>query len=458
MPRGLALYALVASIGLPRSTSVSAYSWSFTNTPQQCQNISLSLTGSGTGPYSVLVIPFGPSPLANNTEVRRIFEVQFSGTETSFQLAYPEDSQFVAVVSDSTGFGSGGTSVAATVQSSSDSSCYNPAQEVSPEFAFSIVPANQIVECSPTRIWWDPANVQGTPSFQGIIPGGQSFSIPESSFSTVAEQGYGFTWTPSVRIGTTVLLVGGDNRGAGTGGSGLYIVSQGPSQDCLNTNSPSSTPGSPAGGSYPTSTNGAGTGGTGSGSSSGHSNTGAIVGGVVGGVVGFLLALALVGLLLWRRRRNQPKARRVDLLQANSDEDGVGVGVGVGGGDQLPRYYEPEPFLLPEPEPSVTTQQMSEFGGGRRASGSTAGFLAAGAGRPGTPSSTTRTGKSAAQPSLRPVNIVQHEDAGPPPGEDDEDEEPETVELPPAYTNLKNASRPREEGATHEESPPPVEA
>lgn len=101
--------------------------------------------------------------------------------------------------------------------------------------------------------------MNSTPTFQGIIPGGQSFSIPESNFSTVSEEGYGFTWTPSLRIGTTVIITGGDDRGPGTAGSGLYIVSQGSTQDCLTSDSPSSTPGSPAGGSYPTSTNGVGT-------------------------------------------------------------------------------------------------------------------------------------------------------------------------------------------------------
>ncbi|KAH9922469.1 uncharacterized protein B0H18DRAFT_512369 [Fomitopsis serialis] len=62
-------------------------------------------------------------------------------------------------------------------------------------------------------------------------------------------------------------------------------------------------------------------------SSSSHTNTGAIVGGVVGGIVGFLLALALVGLLLWRRRRAHPTTRPVDLLHgANSDEGAAARG------------------------------------------------------------------------------------------------------------------------------------
>jgi hypothetical protein len=62
--------------------------------------------------------------------------------------------------------------------------------------------------------------------------------------------------------------------------------------------------------------------------------------------------------------------------------------------------------------------------------------------RPQTPlsatSAATTTRKLGAPPQLRPVNIFQHDDAGP-------SEEPigqgesETIELPPAYTNLRLA-------------------
>lgn len=54
-------------------------------------------------------------------------------------------------------------------------------------------------------------------------------------------------------MGTTVIIVGGDDRGVGTAGSVMFTVGNGFSgNDCLNSQSPSSTPGSPAGGSYPT--------------------------------------------------------------------------------------------------------------------------------------------------------------------------------------------------------------
>lgn len=97
-----------------------------------------------------------------------------------------------------------------------------------------------------------------------MIPGGQSFTIPESSITNVQSEGTGFNWTPAIRGGTTLIVVGGDDRGAGKGGSVLYVVSSGDGS-CLDSSSPSSTPGSPAGGSYPTSL----TGGTSGGSSGG---------------------------------------------------------------------------------------------------------------------------------------------------------------------------------------------
>ncbi|KAH9939547.1 hypothetical protein B0H21DRAFT_780561 [Amylocystis lapponica] len=442
--------ALYLSLALLPSFA-SAFSFTFTNTPQQCQNLSLSITGAGVPPYSILITPFGPSPLPNNVEARRIFAVDFDGSSSSasFQLKYPADSEFVAVVSDSTGFGSGGTSGAVTVQANSDSSCFDATQNVSPAFVYNIQPLNQLVECSPTRIWWNPSLVQGTPSFQGVIPGGQSFAIPQGNLSTVPEQGVGFGWTPSVRTGTTLLLIGGDARGPGSGGSTFYIMSQGNTDSCLTPSSPSSTPGSPAGGSYPTSTSGSNS-STGSGSAASHTNVGAIVGGVIGGLV--IAALLVTVLLLLRRRRDTAhtqKERPVDLLQDNEhdrDDDGT-----------LPQYYEPDPFLVPAPTARSHSDDDGPDGGARpsgerrtaRLSTTTsASGIGYGVGlRAPTPSQSVSTSrKSPLPPSLRPVNIIQHDDAGPSApageGEGEGEEEPETIELPPAYTHIRRASPP----------------
>lgn len=103
-----------------------------------------------------------------------------------------------------------------------------------------------------------------TPNFQGVIPGGQSFAIPRGKITQVPEQGRGFTWVPNVRGGTTLMIVGGDDRGNGTAGSVLFVVSSGINNNstCLDQNSPSSTAGTPAG-SYPTGGSGVGGGGGG---------------------------------------------------------------------------------------------------------------------------------------------------------------------------------------------------
>jgi hypothetical protein len=76
------------------------FSFIFNSTPQQCQNLSLSISGSGLPPYNILIIPSGPSPLPNNVEARRIVNHSFQGDSSSFsfQLKYPAYSQFVAVV------------------------------------------------------------------------------------------------------------------------------------------------------------------------------------------------------------------------------------------------------------------------------------------------------------------------------------------------------------------------
>lgn len=390
-------------------------------------------------------------------------------------------------MSDANSFGSGGTSAAATVQSSSDSSCFDATTNVQPDFFFNVDPVNQIVQCNSSRLWWDPANVQGTPTFYGVIPGGESFNITVGALSTVANEGVGFNWTANIRSGTTLMLGAGDNRGIGAGGSETYIVSNGlfPNSSCLNDEAPSSTAGSPAGGSYATSTSGAGTGG----SSGGKANAGAIAGGVVGGIVA-LVALVLL-LLFFRRRRNFHRRQMKERPDLFTDGEGAPPG-------EVQGLTAPEPYIVPPPEVSEAggsfmSSEWGGTGGGGGSSfpgssygygvgvgannanlhpGSTAGRpsfsdrdrrmstisgssgtntntgTGTGMDRPSTPSTsvagTSMSGimrKSAAPPVMRPVNIIQHEDAGaPPPMEDGEGEEPETVELPPAYTNLRPTS------------------
>lgn len=77
-----------------------AYTWNFTSTPTQCETLSLQVSGGGTPPFRAFIQTFGPSTVANNVEVRRELDLAFNTSTTlSFQLRYPQDSQFVVVVS-----------------------------------------------------------------------------------------------------------------------------------------------------------------------------------------------------------------------------------------------------------------------------------------------------------------------------------------------------------------------
>lgn len=431
---------LLSLLALP--SLASAYSWKFVEAPKQCSNLSITISGNdGKPPYRVLIVPFGSTPLPNNVEARKILEVPFNGSDSntvSFKLNYPANSQLVAVVSDSSGFASGGTSVAAQVTTSSDSSCFDASKSVDrAPFVFSVEPPNQLVQCQSTRLWWDKTLVQGNPTFLGVIPGGESFVVPEGSITDVQAQGTGFSWTPAIRGGTTVLVVGGDNRGNGTGGSFLATVSNGPDNigTCLNSNSPSSTPGTPAGGAYQTGVDGSGTGGGSNGG--GGTNVGAIVGGVIGGVVA-LIAIGLLCLFFWRRKRvhRERKERPMDLEDDDDDDE---RGAADGRTHHLPDGYQPEPFTVPDPTIASTYLDDGLTSEGRPLSGYS------GTERSGTPdlihggaptATSSASGRKGPLRQMRPVNIIQHDDAGPseaPPPADDV----ETVELPPAYTNIR---------------------
>lgn len=159
-------------------------------------------------------------------------------------------------------------------------------------------------------------------------------------------------------------------------------------------------------------------------------NIGAIVGGVVGGIVA-IVALLLLLLFFHRRRRlhKKQKEQPVDLLHSDEgDERTPGARR-----NELPQYYQPEPFIVPDPSTS-DDRTSSE---GRPLSGFDS-TTRSGTPDPSTSNSTTTTTRKGGMRPLRPVNIIQHADAGPSnPALAEAAEEPETIELPPAYTNLR---------------------
>jgi hypothetical protein len=169
----------------------------------------------------------------------------------------------------------------------------------------------------------------------------------------------------------------------------------------------------------------------------------------LGGIT-LLLALLLFFVFI-RRRKNVHKSTKevpVDLLQ-DQDDDAQGNGAHHNG---LPPFYEPEPFMVPDP--TIASRSSHDHGGRPLSLATTTTDWALGGrnnGRSPTPDALANSGatstsrKTAGGPRvLRPVNVIQHDDAGPS-GAPEPEEGEETIELPPAYTNIKTAAKPQAE-------------
>jgi hypothetical protein len=268
-----------------------------------------------------------------------------------------------------------------------------------------------------------------TLQFHGVIPGGNAFTIPVGKLTNESGRGYGtgFDWAVPASVGTEIVVLASDDRRY-VGGSIQDTVAQGSSamSSCLNDLSPVSTSGRPAGGVYPTftsattgsSTSSATTGSPTSsamagsptssatasiGASGGHrANVRTIAGGAISAAAA-LLALVLLALMCRHRRFRQPREE------------------GLTGGEVEPLwYFRPEPFVPTSAGPPA-----------RR--------------------STTKLGRGLESSSLPqimsgPVNgppaarIIQHDDGGRAPHAPGD---PEVLELPPAYADIRRASRPR---------------
>ncbi|KAG9090613.1 hypothetical protein FS749_000417 [Ceratobasidium sp. UAMH 11750] len=424
-------FHLIASLDVVR-----AFNFTFLTIPAQCEELSIAISG-GTPPYRLLIVPIGT--LLTPPEIRTIVDRNITGTSDSFTFNYPAASQFVAMMSDATGIGTGGTSAIIAVGGGTKSDCL-PASASAPKFYLYLDPTTP-TQCGTMNVSWSADAVPPVSVYTMVI-GGQSgaLSIPNGASSV--------DWTTNIRVNTTMMFVAGDSRGPGTGGSSELLTVGPGSNACINANSPSSTQRPPAGGintaggSTPTSAP----------SNGGSNNVGAIVGGVIGGVAGVIMFF-LVLLFFYRRRKHHrnsgTRPMKPDLIDPSEDQPVPQEGRG-----ELPQFYEPEPFIIPDalsnpetssrhslhsthdgqqPRTSMTT--ASGIPGHGRAPSRLSVTTMSEAGGPGAPSSSGRSKAGMPPSSFRPVNFIQHEDAGDIPSTD---QEPETVELPPAYTDFRN--------------------
>jgi len=94
---------------------VNAASFNFSLSPPiQCENLTVNVQG-GVPPYQLIILPAGDTL---NPEYRSILDLNTTQglTSLSFQFAYPSGTQFIALMNDATGVGTGGVGVVTTVR------------------------------------------------------------------------------------------------------------------------------------------------------------------------------------------------------------------------------------------------------------------------------------------------------------------------------------------------------
>ncbi|KAI0750105.1 hypothetical protein C8Q80DRAFT_1120164 [Daedaleopsis nitida] len=354
---------IILLLGQPRKCAANftfAYS-----AATQCDDFEVSWQG-GTGSFQLILLPeFGTPRLLD------IAESSFSNNRGTHKttMVHPTATRILAIMSDSSGFASGGVSPIITVgKQIGDTQCNVTDPGV--DFYYENDPG--VSQCLPYKYYNYPNAVQPITikvvtclrvmtldlcRLKGAVPGGNSFILKPPNGSQT------FEWTADVAAGTVVAMYMEDANGRQGGVTNFMTVGLSDVNKCLDSNSPSpvanapsmtsvSTPSTTSGqtSSIPSTTTSPVS------ETTNHTNVGAIAGAVAGGVV----ALAILGLLVWfclrRRRRIAVFGDRI-LGRHTSSED---IDLAKGYADNLPHaVISPYTLYTDNPEPSIATPDSS---------------------------------------------------------------------------------------------------
>ncbi|KAI0375102.1 hypothetical protein BV20DRAFT_248219 [Pilatotrama ljubarskyi] len=263
----------------------------------ECDDFQVSWTG-GTAPFQLtLVVPYGTPrtldiPADNFSDGKGTF---------STTMPVPAGKQIVAVMSDSTGFASGGISKLIPIGKSSGK---NTCNTTDPGVDFTYEANDALAQCR-SYSFTNYDNAVQPITLVGVIPGGSSFVLNPP-------RGPSFEWIADVKAGTSIVFIMTDSQGRKGGSSQVYTVNLSDDATCLDKNSPASVTNVPSrttsAGSKPTGSKTATN--TASSTSSAGADTGSSnktsTGTVVAAVIACLVAAFIVGTLVWfylRRRR-----------------------------------------------------------------------------------------------------------------------------------------------------------
>ncbi|KAJ6604583.1 hypothetical protein DFH09DRAFT_1123188 [Mycena vulgaris] len=319
---------------LPWLAVASTATFSFTSTaPTECDNLQISWTGGAGAGYYLSILPVYAVP--RNISIP---DSAFSNGNGSFSttLTFAENTQFVLTMSDSTGFGAGGSSQKLTVGKSLGGTC----NTTIPALAFAFTTPGSLQQCQPYQF---TEYSDGVPpvTIMGVIPGGDSFVLHPPADSKE------FEWTADVYNGTEVIFTMIDAQ-LRTGGSALSITSPSSDLSCINSDSPSVTM---IDLSPPSSTSTASPSASSSVAATPRSSTGAIAGSVLGALI-FLAVLITLGLFFLRQRQEKRQARMAGGSQFHRTSRPLDSPLDLTQ-DARRDGLNPHPYMSPTPASSV---------------------------------------------------------------------------------------------------------
>ncbi|KAI8990532.1 hypothetical protein BD414DRAFT_413419 [Trametes punicea] len=294
----------------PRQAHAANFTFSY-GTATQCDDFAVSWAG-GTAPFQLtLALAYG------STRTLSIPAENFSNGQGSFNttLPFPAAKQFVAIMSDSTGFASGGVSKLITVGKPSGQNTCNTTDPGNLDFTFEANLA--LAQCRTYTFDHYDGAVQPI-TFTGVVPGGTTFVLNPPVGST------SYDWVANVQSGTTLLFIATDSKGRQGGCSQAYQVQLSDDASCLTKDSPASvahppslttpatskpTPSKTQSGANATASSSvSATAAPDSGSSS-KTSAGTVAAAVIGCLVG-AFAVSTLGWFYFRRRRGLSLLRR----------------------------------------------------------------------------------------------------------------------------------------------------
>ncbi|RPD81445.1 hypothetical protein L226DRAFT_566214 [Lentinus tigrinus ALCF2SS1-7] len=299
-------FSLILFLNFLLQTCAANFTFTYSEATQ-CDDFQVSWTG-GTPPFYLTIIP----AFAVQSKVA-IADSSFNNNHGVFStpMTFPADKKIVVVMSDATGFGSGGVSPVITVGKPVNNG-YCSAND------FDFTNDDALTQCTPYHITnYNYGKAVEPVQLTGVVPGGSTFvlNVPKGTNS--------YTWGADVAAGTQLILMMTDAIGKQGGNTDIMVVAQSLNTSCLDNNSPASATNAPSltsasGTISPTSNNSSPSSSSSasrsdttpsspSRSDTSSSRTGTLVAAIVAPVVG--VTVLVVGAFIWCRRRRDRGVR-----------------------------------------------------------------------------------------------------------------------------------------------------